>query len=227
MRPTRKRMCIEAYLNQNQDIDESEMVEDNEDQENVENLVDTDDDRDYVPGSPDVQVLEEDADDDDGDDPASPKMGPSKKCTAREEARNKRNQNKLAMQEAKERAKKVTEEIRAKKASRIRSPTPSRPDTPASHESDDFSPRRQNDDFSPRRQKQPRMKTSMVWNHLTENDEETKCKHCDKSWKKENSKSSTSNFRTHIIQKHNNKLSEADRIYLSKGDPKTPRRTHL
>ena len=75
MRP-RKRKSIEDYLRS--DIDEPDNVEDNEDQEIVENLVDTDDDRDYVPGSPDAQVLEDDADDD-GDDPASPKMAPSKK----------------------------------------------------------------------------------------------------------------------------------------------------
>ena len=146
-RPNRKRTSLDAFLNQIQDIDEPEMVEDN-----VENLVDSDDDGgDYVPGSPNLQVLEADADDDnDGDDPpASPKMATSKKITAREEARNKRNQNKLNMQEAKERAKKVTEEIRAKKtakttcASGIRSPPPSRPETPASHESDEFSPRPQ------------------------------------------------------------------------------------
>ena len=75
-RPTRKRKSFEDYLGQNPDIDEPEMVEDNEDDENVENLVDSDDDGgDYVPGSPDFQVLEEDADDDDGDDPVSPKMG--------------------------------------------------------------------------------------------------------------------------------------------------------
>ena len=152
-RPTRKRKSFEDYLGQNPDIEEPEMVEDN-----VENLEDSDDDGgEYVPSSPEVHELE-DADDDD-DDPASPKMATSKKFTAREEARNKRNQNKLGMQEAKERAKKVTEEIRAKKASKttcasgIRSPPPSRPETPASHESDEFSPRPQSSRGSTRKKK--------------------------------------------------------------------------
>ena len=86
-RPTRKRKSFEDYLGQNPDIEEPEMVEDN-----VENLVDSDDDGgDYVPGSPDVQELEQDADDD-GDDPASPKMAPSKKITAREETKSRRTQ---------------------------------------------------------------------------------------------------------------------------------------
>ena len=67
----------------------------------------------------------------------------------------------------------------------------------------------------------------MVWNHLTENDEEAKCKYCDKSWKKEASKSSTSNFRNHIIKVHFNKMSDADKKYLTTGDPNTPRRANL
>ena len=88
-RPTRKRTSLEAFLNQNPDIEEPEMVEDN-----VENLEDSDDDGgEYVPSSPDLQLLE-DADDDDVDDPASPKMATSKKITARAETRNKRTQKK-------------------------------------------------------------------------------------------------------------------------------------
>ena len=129
--------------------------------DNVEDLEDSDDDGGkYMLSSPEVHELEDAADDNDGDDPpASPKMATSKKFTAREEARNKRNQNKSAMQEAKERAKKVTEEIRAKKASKttcasgIRSPPPSRPETPASHESDEFSPRPQSSRVSNRKKK--------------------------------------------------------------------------
>ena len=220
-RQTRKRSRLDKFLDQFQeDIDDPDDC--------VEELEDSDDDGEYVPSSPEVHELKDAADDNDGDDPPpSPKMATSKTFSAREATRTKRNQTKAAMKEAREAAKKVSEALRAKKAPRIRSPTPSRPNTPASHESDEFSPRRKNDAFSPRQQKTPRTKTSMVWNHLTENDEVAKCKYCDKSWKIEASKGSTSNFRTHIIQKHQNKLSEADKIYLEKGNPNTPRRANL
>ena len=177
---------LDAFLSQVQeDIDEPD--------DYVEELEDSDDDGgEYVPSSPEVHELEDAADDNDGDDPPpSPKMATSKKNSAREATRTKRNQTKAAMKEAREAAKKVSEALRAKKAPRIRSPTPSRPNTPASHESDEFSPRRNNDAFSPRQQKPPRIKTSMVWNHLTENDEVAKCKYCDKSWKIEAAKGST------------------------------------
>ena len=151
-RPNKKRTRLDAFLSQVQeDIDEPEVVDDY-----VEDLEDSDDDGgEYMPSSPEVHELEDAAD----DDPASPKMATSKKFTARTETRNKRNQKKLDMQEAKERAKKVTEEIRAKKsakttgASGIRSPLPSRPETPASHESDEFSPKPQSSRGSTRKKK--------------------------------------------------------------------------
>ena len=64
------------------------------------------------------------------------------------------------MQEALESAKKVNEEIMAKKsaktpsASGSRSPPPSRPETPASQESDEFSPMARPSRASSRKKKQ-------------------------------------------------------------------------
>ena len=178
-----------------------------------------------MPSSPDLQVLE-DADDD-GDDPASPIKATSKKFTARAETRNKRTQKKIDIQEALESAKRVNEERMAKQSARnpsasgSGSPPPSRSETPASQESDEFSPMARPSRASSR-------KKSFVWNHMNKDDKVTSCKHCSKTWFNTNVKSSTSNLRKHMIKQHHDKLSDADREYMTTGgqpsDKKTPQR---
>merc|ERR1711872_959800 len=90
-RQTRKRSRLDKFLGQVQ-----EDIHDPDDC--VEELEDSDDDGgEYVPSSPEVQELEDAADDNDGDDPPpSPKMATSKKNSAREATRTKRNQTKAA-----------------------------------------------------------------------------------------------------------------------------------
>ena len=107
-------------------------------------------------------------------------------------------------------------------ASGSRSPPPSRPETPASHESDEFSPMTRPSRGSTRK------RTSFVWNHMTKDDKVTRCKHCNKTWFNKNVQSSTSNFRKHMIIQHHDKLSDADRENMTTGgqpsDKKTPQR---
>ena len=53
-----------------------------------------------------------------------------------------------------------------------------------------------------------------------------KCKHCPKTWFTTNVQSSTSNLRSHMIKQHPDKLSDADREYLTTGGQRSDKKHH-
>ena len=96
----------------------------------------------------------------------------------------------------------VRERLQANR-DRITSPTPA--------EDDDEIPIV---DYTPR--KYTRKSPSVVWRHVTQRDLLVQCKYCEKDWKVNHLRGSTSNLLKHIKQRHFHKLTEQDKDELSR-----------